>query len=104
MQLQPDCARTSVGNNSSLPKSKDKNFAKELCVRVRLIDRAPPGGGLRASDRPPLPDRTPGRAIALVAWSACLAHEVALLWAGIRSFGPDAALPDARRSVPSSGR
>ena len=33
----------------------------------------------------------PGRAIALVARSACLTQEVARLWAGIRSFGPDAA-------------
>ena len=60
MQLQADYARTRFGSTSGLPKLKEKNFAEVLCVRVRSIDRPPPGGGLRSGPVTPA-DRAQGQ-------------------------------------------
>ena len=64
---------------AAFPWLKTKNFAGGCCARLRSIDRAPPGGGLRVSDRPP-PPRPIARQVrpsSLVAWSAYLARQVA---------------------------
>ena len=81
--------------------SKHKNFAWEGCDRRRQLDRGAPGGGVAGFERPPLPDRAPGRAAALgrLVSTSCAPGSAGCGPASDCS-GLTPALDDARRSGP----